>query len=99
MSAGWFPIVSAVLMDVLLFADSDDLFWFDRFVARAALGIEELQQLLQSIGIGGAAQKRSLPLYFDQAFGFQFFQMVREGRIRNLQLSLNFADHQAFGMR
>src|SRR5258708_27313904 len=58
----------SVLMTFLLLADSNDLLRFDRLVARAALGIEKLQQLLESFGISSAAQKRSLALHFHQAF-------------------------------
>src|SRR5258708_15086930 len=51
----------SVLMTFLLLADSNDLLRFDRLVARAALGVKKLQQLLQRFGIGGAPQKSSPP--------------------------------------
>src|SRR5258708_33317537 len=70
----------SVLMTFLLLADSNDLLRFDRLVARAALGVKKLQQLLQRFGIGGAEQERSLPLPLPQALRLSPFQMIGKGR-------------------
>src|ERR1039457_1190622 len=79
-------VVSVVLMNGLLFTDLYDLFRFDSLIARAALGIEELQQFLQGAGICGVTKKSTLPLHFDQAIGPQLVQMMGEGRVGDFEL-------------
>src|SRR5450631_209530 len=82
-------VVSVVLITQLLFADLNDVLRFESLIARAAFGVEELQQLLQSGGVRGVAKKRALALHFDQAFGPQFVEMMREGRVRDFEFALN----------
>src|SRR5712671_3649874 len=55
---------STRLIGFLLPANSDDLFGLHCLVASTALGVEELQQLLQAIGIGCVAQECPLTLHF-----------------------------------
>ncbi len=69
-----------------------------RLVAGAAFGIKKLQQLLQGVGVGGVAQEGALALDFHQAFGLQLVEVVRKRGVGDVELFLNLAHHQAFGM-
>jgi hypothetical protein len=45
----------------------NDILWFESFASSAALCVEELQEFLQRIGIGGVPQEGALPGYLDKA--------------------------------
>src|SRR5579859_402877 len=96
--------VSAVLMNDSLFADLNhallnNALRFEGLVAGAAFGVEELQQFLQGLGVGGVAQKRAFAFHVDQILGAQLVEMMREGRVGDFEFVLNFSDHQSLRMR
>src|SRR5579872_764517 len=96
--------VSAVLMSDSLFADLNHTFLnnalrFERLVASAAFGVEELQQFLQGLSVGGVAEKRAFAFHVDETFGAQLVEMMREGRVGDFEFILNLANHQSFRMR
>ena len=68
------------------------------FVARAAFGIQELKQLLKRVGVRGVAEERAFASHVDEIFGFELVEMMGQRGVRNIELLLNFADDQAFGM-
>ena len=85
--------------EFLLFADLDDVSGLQRFVSRAAFGIQKLQNFLERFGVGRVAQERAFALHADQVFIFQLVEVMRERGIRDIQFSLNVADDEAFRMR
>src|SRR6516225_8691636 len=82
----------------LLFAELGDFGWFDGLVARAALRVEESEQLLQNGGIGSVPKKSAFTTNSDQILVSEFFQVVRERRGRDAQLALNLANDHSLGM-
>jgi hypothetical protein len=64
------------MMTDSLFADGDDGFGFDGFVSRAAFGIEEAEQFLQGVDIGGASQERALARHGDQFLVLELVQVM-----------------------
>jgi hypothetical protein len=58
-----------VLIRWLLFADLNDFVRLYGFVTSAALGIKELQEFLQGIGVCGVTKKCAFTLHFHQVFG------------------------------
>src|ERR1035437_9466252 len=85
-------VASVVLINGLLFTDLNDVLRFEGLIARAAFGVEELQQFLQSLGVRGVAKERAFALDFDEAFRLQFVEMMREGRVGDFEFALNVAD-------
>ena len=60
--------MSVVLHRALLFADLNDVFGLQRFVARAAFGVKELQQLLKRFGVCRVMQERAFAADADELF-------------------------------
>jgi hypothetical protein len=83
----------------LLFADLNDSLRLEGIVSGTALGIKELQQLLQGLRICGVTQERALPAYKHQAFVLELVEVVGKRRVGNVQFFLDLAYHQAFRMR
>src|ERR1700733_15566446 len=77
-------LMSVVLIELSLFAKSNDLFGLDGLVSSAALRVQELKQLLKCLCVGGVSEERALTLNADQVLAFEFFQVVRQSGIRNL---------------
>src|SRR6201981_2632243 len=96
-------LISGVLavsgMAGLLFRNLNDVARTHCLVARAALGVEEAQDLFERFGIGGVAKERTLAGDADEVFVPQFVEMVGERGIGDVEFLLDFADHKAFGMR
>src|ERR1700746_1271121 len=96
-------LISGVLavsgMAGLLFRNLNDVTRTHGLVARAALGVEEAQDLFERFGIGGVAKERALAGDADEAFVPQFVEMVGESGIGDIEFLLDFADHKALGMR
>src|ERR1700745_2964135 len=96
-------LISGVLtvsgMAGLLFRNLNDVARTHGLVARAAIGIEEAQDLFERFGIGGVAKERTLAGDADEVFVPQFIEMVGESGIGDVEFLLDFADHEAFGMR
>src|SRR6201981_863001 len=96
-------LISGVLavsgMAGLLFRNLNDVARTHCLVARAALGVEEAQDLFERFGIGGVAKERTLAGNADEGFVPQFVEMVGERGIGDVEFLLDFADHEAFGMR
>src|SRR5580692_6330282 len=90
------PLAVFELIPTLLAADFNDLFRLHRFIASAALGIEELEHFLECIRICRVAQESAFPVNMDKVLRFQLIEMMRESGVWNLQLLLNRADRQAF---
>jgi hypothetical protein len=70
----------------------------DGFVARAAFGVQKLENLLERLSVRGVAEKRALAAHEDKIFGFELVEVMGERGVRDIELRLNFADDQAFGM-
>jgi len=83
----------------LLFRNLNDVARTHGLVARAALGVEEAQDLFERFGIGGVAKERTLAGDADEVFVAQFVEMVGESGIGDVEFLLDFADHKALGMR
>ena len=88
----------SVLMNELLFTDLNDVLELDGLVASAALGVEELQEFLQSGRVGGVSKEGTFTLDFNQAFILQLVEMVGERGVGDFEFTLNLADDQAFRM-
>jgi hypothetical protein len=56
----------------LLFANLDDVLWFDCFVSSAALGIKKLQKFLERCRIGRVPQEGTFAANLHQSLVFQF---------------------------
>jgi hypothetical protein len=61
-------------------------------VAGAALGVEELEQSLQRVGVRDVAEERAFSFDAHEILGFEFVEMMGQGRVGNVELLLNFAD-------
>src|SRR3979490_1369019 len=72
-------LISVLLMALLLFADLDDLFRLHGLVARAALGVQKLEQFLQRVGVCGVAEKSAFSSNMDEVFRLQLVEMMRQG--------------------
>jgi hypothetical protein len=83
----------------LLFTNLNDISRLERFVSRATLGVEELQQLLKSLRIGRVSQKGAFPADCHQTFVSEFVEVVGKSGVRDIQSFLDFADYQALRMR
>src|SRR5437660_2152354 len=96
-------LISGVLavsgMAGLLFRNLNDVARTHGLVARAALGVEEAQDLFERFGIGGVPKERTLAGDADEVFVAQFVEMVGESGIGDVEFLLDFADHKALGMR
>src|SRR5207302_9585328 len=86
----WYSLSSFYLNNVLR---------LNRFVPRAAVDIQEPQQLLKGLAVCGVMQERALTTHINQTFVSELVQMVRERRIRYVQFFLDLPYHQALGMR
>jgi len=86
-------------MRPLLSTELGDLCRLDGFISGATLGVEEPEQFLQNGRVGGVAEKRALPLYFNQFFVLELFQVVRQRGRRNLEFALDLTDNHSVGMR
>src|SRR5262245_27471982 len=86
------------LMPAPLSTKLDDGFRLKCLVTSAALGIEELQKFLKRSGVGGVVQECALTADLDQAFRLELVQMMRERGVRYVELVLDFANNEAFGM-
>jgi hypothetical protein len=67
--------------------------------AGTALGIEEVEQLLEALLVCEVAQESSLAALPDQPFVEQDLQVVRQGGGRHSNLLLDLADDHAIRMR
>src|SRR5271155_3326104 len=90
--------VSWALMVRLLLADLNYVFELHGFVAGAALGVEELEQSLQSAGVGDVAEEGAVSFDADEILGFEFVEVMGQGGVGDFELLLNFADDQTLGM-
>src|SRR5216684_3155862 len=86
-------------MVALLFTELDEVLRLKRLVAGAALGIKKLQNFAQRFSVGGVVQKRALALDLNELFILELVEMVRKRGAGDLELVLNFADHQPLRMR
>src|SRR5229473_385023 len=76
-----------------------DIFGLQRFVPRATLRIEKLQQFLERFRICRVTQKRALALHVHELFILELVQMMGERRIWNFHFSLDVTNHQPLRMR
>jgi hypothetical protein len=76
----------------------DDLLRLDCLVARAALCVQELEQFLKCFCVRGVVQECALPLYVHEVFRLKLVEMVREGRVWNVQCFLNLTDDDTIWM-
>lgn len=81
-----------------LFAYLHDVLWFESFVSGTALGIKELQKVLECFGIRGVAKEGTLTTNLDEPLVPQFVQMVRQSGVRDVQFFLDLSDDHAIGM-
>jgi hypothetical protein len=72
--------------------------WLDGLIACAAFGVQELQNFLESFGVGGVAQEGAFTVNAHEIFIFQFVEVMRKSGIGNVQFRLQFADDQAAGV-
>jgi hypothetical protein len=68
------------------------LFRLDGFVSGTALGIQELKQLPKYFRVGGIPQECALTTNEDKVFASEFFKVMRQGGIWNIQFFLNLSD-------
>src|SRR5262249_10849837 len=52
----------------------------------------------QRPSIGGVPEESAVPAHLHEVLVFKLFQVMRESRIRNADLALNFTDHKAVRM-
>lgn len=72
--------------------------WIHRPVARAALRVEESEQLLQRGRVGAVADERAFALSEYKLVVLQLFEMVRQRGARDAGLDLDLADDEPVGM-
>src|ERR1051326_7951642 len=87
-----------VVFTVLSSLAADDSLRFDRFVPRAAFGVEESDQLFEPASIGRIPQIGSLAAHAHEFFVFKFFQMVGQRRRANLKLCPDVTHDHAIRM-
>src|SRR5687768_3688807 len=68
-------------------------------ILRSALGLEEVQQLLEALLVRGVAHEPALAALLDQSFVKQDLQMVRQGGGRHPDLLLDLADDHPVRLR
>src|ERR1700722_14079234 len=72
-------LMSVVLIELSLFAKSNDLFGLDGLVSSAALRVQELKQLLKCLCVGGVSEERALTLHMHEILSFEFLKVVGQG--------------------
>jgi hypothetical protein len=76
-----------------------EVFLLQRLVPRATLGVEKVQQLLQSRRVCLVPEVCAFAPDGDQVFVLQLLKVMRERGTRDRQFALNVAHHHPVGIR
>ena len=85
-------------MGVSLGTKFDDGFRGDRPVAGAAFGVEEAEEFLKGISVGGVPEVGAFAPDADEAFVLELFEMVGKGGAGDAEFGADFTDGEAIGM-
>jgi hypothetical protein len=81
------------------FGNRNNILCRDDPVPSAALGVQKAEKILKRIRIRAVPEQGSPAAYGHQAFVFQFVEVVREGRARDIQFRLNVSYDQSVRLR
>src|SRR6266404_357532 len=71
---------------------------FDRVAAGTAFGVQEPKQVLKRFGVRRIPEPLFVLLDRDQPLHPEFFEVMREGRVRYAELGLKITDDHPFGV-
>src|SRR5215831_1617402 len=87
--------MSSELIEVSLSGNRNNLFRGNDPIASAALGVQEAEKVLERAGVRAIPQERALAAHSDEAFVFEFVEVMRQCGVGNVQLGLDLADDEA----
>jgi hypothetical protein len=91
----WLLIVTPIYK----FTNLNNRLWLESGVSRTALGIQELQQLLKRFSVSAVVKERAFATDAHEIFRSELVKMMGQGGVWNVQLLLNLAHNQPFGVR